>query len=99
MLLNLLDLNECKEKTCGELCSKGVCDGYGYCVNSEENLCTVPENPCDSKECGDECLLGDILGVCNAIGECDSGVDSVIRSGQCGIFIKIMMNLMISFKI
>ena len=97
MLLNLLDLNECKEKKCGELCSKGVCDGDGYCVNSEENPCTV--QGCDSKECGDVCLIGDIKGLCNANGECDSDVNLVIRSGQCGMFNKIMMNLMILFKI
>ena len=87
MLLNLLDLNECKEKKCGELCSKGVCNGDGYCVNSEANPCTVQE--CDSKECGDECSIGDILGLCNANGECDSNANSVIRSGQCGTFNKI----------
>ena len=68
-----------------------MCDGDGYCVNPEENPCT--RQGCGGKECGDECLLGDILGVCNANGECDSDVNSVIRSGQCGMFNKIMMNL------
>ena len=65
------------------MCSEGVCDGDGYCVSPEFNPCSV--HGCGGKECGDECLLGDILGVCNADGECDFDVGSVLDSGQCGI--------------
>ena len=73
---------------CGVLCnispfSQGVCDGDGFCVSQEMNPCAV--HGCNGKKCGDDCLSGDIRGVCNADGECDFNVGSVIQSGQCGI--------------
>ena len=70
---------------CGVLCnispfSQGVCDGDGFCVSQEMNPCAV--YGCNGKKCGDDCLSGDNRGVCNADGECDFNVGSVIQSGS-----------------
>ena len=48
------------------------------------NPCDV--HGCEGKKCGEDCLLGDIMGVCNKNGECDFDVSGVTSSGQCGIF-------------
>jgi len=62
-------LNECKNKPCGDVCSKGMCDGNGFCVNGELNPCAV--HGCDGKKCGDDCLSGDIMGWCDKDLNCD----------------------------
>ena len=58
--------NECLNKPCGELCSVGICNGNGRCVDVIENPCEV--QGCEGKKCGEDCLSGDILGVCDASG-------------------------------
>ena len=62
--------NECKDKTCGQPCSKGICNGNGWCVSVLENPCAV--HGCEGKKCGQGCLMGDILGTCDASGNCKS---------------------------
>ena len=44
------------------------------------NPCAV--HGCDGKKCGDSCLSGDLMGTCNADGECDYESSSV----DCGNF-------------
>ena len=68
----------CKGKKCGEPCqhpasSDGVfvCDKQGRCVDIDENPCL--DHGCEGKKCGDECLMGDTMGSCNAIGDCELG--------------------------
>ena len=70
------------DKTCGEACSTGICDGDGTCVDPIETPCSV--YGCDGLKCGDDCLSADIVGVCNIAGECISDVHSVTISGECG---------------
>ena len=62
--------NECRDKTCGQPCSEGICDGNGRCASPEENPCTV--HGCEGKKCGESCLNGDIMGACDASGKCAS---------------------------
>ena len=45
-----------------------VCDGKGSCVSVEMNPCEA--HGCEGKDCGDSCLMGDIMGWCDAAGEC-----------------------------
>jgi len=66
--------DECKignvPKKCGEPCKDdGICDGEGWCVSVLENPCEV--HGCEGKRCGEECLMGDIMGNCNKEGQCD----------------------------
>ena len=65
--------NECKGKKCGQPCSKGICNGKGWCVSVLENPCAV--HGCEGKKCGQSCLMGDIIGTCDASGECNSVID------------------------
>ena len=51
----------------------GVCDGDRSCVSIEFNPCSV--HGCGGKKCGDECLQGDIQGVCDAEEICQFGGD------------------------
>ena len=67
--------NECLNKPCGELCSVGICNGNGRCVDVIENPCEV--QGCEGKKCGEDCLSGDILGVCDASGICESNINAV----------------------
>ena len=80
---------ECAEKECGSPCSEGLCDGNGFCVSAEENPCAV--HGCEEKKCGDSCLSGDIVGVCDADGECNFDIGSVL-GGQCGTFFILNLN-------
>merc|ERR1712080_765955 len=80
----------CSKAGCGIMCGNAMmCNGKGQCVSAEMNPCE--EHGCDEKECGDECLSGDIMGVCNMKGECDySNVypncpDKVCSKAGCGI--------------
>jgi len=62
---------DCTGQPCGAECGvsrPGVCDGQGVCVSPEENPCL--EQGCGAKECGEECLQGDIIGTCDSEGEC-----------------------------
>ena len=61
--------------------SPGVCDGHGYCVSGEMNPCAV--HGCGGKSCGDECLQGDIMGLCDENGICEFNPGNL----NCGIFI------------
>ena len=54
-----------------------ICDGKGHCVSLEMNPCAV--HGCEGKDCGDSCLMGDIMGWCNATGEC-----SFAQEPRCG---------------
>jgi len=47
----------------------GICDGKGSCVSPMINPCSV--HGCDGKKCGDDCLMGDIMGWCDHRGTCD----------------------------
>ena len=58
-----------------------MCDNEGYCVSPEMNPCAMHE--CNEKECGDSCLIGDIIGACNKDGECEIDISSI----DCGNFI------------
>ena len=77
---------ECSGKPCGESCESvtlcdgcgGVCDGYGLCVNAEENPCE--QHGCEGKSCGEECLQGDVVGVCDIYGECNFIIGEAIDS-------------------
>merc|ERR1712080_467491 len=62
--------DDCAGAPCGKLCGfSGVCDDGGNCVSPEENPCV--QHGCAGKSCGDECLMGDIAGYCDAHGACD----------------------------
>ena len=54
-----------------------MCNKQERCVSVEENPCLV--HGCKGKECGDNCLMGDIMGYCNASGHCRS-----VKSDDCG---------------
>ena len=47
----------------------GICDGNGGCVHPLMNPCSV--HGCEGKKCGDDCLSDDIVGWCDAKGNCD----------------------------
>ena len=53
---------------CGTICDGGICDGQGACVSPEMNPCS--QQGCNGKVCGEDCLVGDIMGNCDAKGEC-----------------------------
>ena len=70
----------CTGKPCGESCiadwdyptsgnRPGICNGKGVCVDPLMNPCSV--HGCEGKSCGDDCLSGDIMGWCDANGNCD----------------------------
>ena len=80
-----------------------ICDGKGHCVSPEMNPCAV--HGCEGKVCGDSCLMGDILGWCEATGEC-----SFDQEPRCGksepkgreyfkIFLKIKFGIILCQKI
>ena len=48
-----------------------MCDKQGKCVDINKNPCV--DHGCKGKKCGDECLMGDIVGKCNANGDCEFG--------------------------
>ena len=78
--------NTCNGRLCGTPCyhkngDKGVCNGKGYCVSEEDNPCTL--HGCGEKQCGDRCVQGDLVGVCDAKGQCEYDIERVI----CGISI------------
>ena len=50
-----------------------VCNGEGLCVSAELNPCAV--HGCEGKGCGEECLMGDIMGWCDAAGNCEYSPD------------------------
>ena len=54
-----------------------ICDGKGRCVSPEMNPCAV--HGCKGKDCGDSCLMGDIMGWCDATGDC-----SFAQETRCG---------------
>merc|ERR1719204_3057197 len=59
----------CTDKKCGELCGRSmICDGKGKCVDVLTNPCI--EHGCEGKKCGDECIEGDMKGVCDRSGKC-----------------------------
>ena len=71
-----LDVNECTKQECGTPCvdskieqGSGICDGKGNCVSPRINPCA--QHGCDGKKCGDNCLMGDIMGWCDHRGTCD----------------------------
>ena len=51
----------------------GICDGNGRCVEPLMNPCSV--HGCEGKACGEECLMGDIMGWCDARGDCGFSPD------------------------
>ena len=69
----------CDEQPCGRPCrirdvgwgitQTGICDGEGRCVHLWDNPCD--RNGCKGKQCGEDCLAGDIAGWCDANGNCD----------------------------
>ena len=66
----------CKGKKCGDRCPESsdgdfVCDKQGKCVDINKNPCV--DHGCKGKKCGDECPMGDIMGKCNANGDCEFG--------------------------
>ena len=74
---------ECQDKTCGQSCSKGICDGDGRCVSGEENPCAF--HGCDGKSCGESCLSGDIMGTCDASGECNFNPKAIHCTGNAAV--------------
>lgn len=74
---------ECQDKTCGHSCSKGICDGDGRCVSGEENPCAF--HGCDGKSCGESCLSGDIMGTCDASGECNFNPEAIHCTGNAAV--------------
>lgn len=58
----------CLSQKCGNLCEGGVCDGKGFCTDPIMNPCS--DHGCEGRKCGDECLLGDITGLCDLRGIC-----------------------------
>ena len=53
--------------------------------NKQERCVNILENPfavhgCEGKKCGDECLMGDIMGKCDASGHCEFEIHNV----DCG---------------
>ena len=50
-----------------------ICNGKGLCVSEELNPCVV--HGCEGKECGEECLMGDIMGWCDAEENCGFSPD------------------------
>ena len=78
---------------CGKLCNNnmavgmpGVCDGKGQCVSAETNPCAV--HGCGGQDCGESCLMGDLMGWCDEKGKCVSSQDEV----KCGKCMKINCN-------
>merc|ERR1719334_97592 len=64
------EIDECVGKSCGTICSGGVCDGRGSCVSAWLNPCS--KQGCDGLKCGDQCLYqGDISGICDLEGKCE----------------------------
>jgi len=68
--------NECTKQECGTPCEGslieqggGICDGKGSCVSPRINPCA--QHGCDGKKCGEDCLMGDIMGWCDHRGTCD----------------------------
>merc|ERR1711962_755861 len=62
---------ECSGQPCGVVCNmtvSGVCDGKGFCVSPLENPCV--QHGCGGKQCGEECIQGDIIGTCDSDGDC-----------------------------
>ena len=57
-----------------------ICDGKGSCVSPEMNPCAV--HGCEGKVCGDSCLMGDILGWCEATGECSFDQEPRCRKSE-----------------
>ena len=75
---------ECIQQECGVRCENselgkegGICDGGGHCVHPITNPCS--QHGCDGKECGDGCLMGDVLGWCDNEGAC---VSSPVQCGN-----------------
>ena len=71
---------QCYEQHCGKTCMirynnyqppnpNGICDGKGVCIESSDSPCDV--YGCEGKNCGDDCLSGDIAGWCDNNGNCD----------------------------
>ena len=60
----------CEGKECGVMCDEEymVCDGHGSCVFAESNPCL--KHGCDGLNCGDVCLMGDIIGLCDVRLKC-----------------------------
>ena len=69
----------CEGKTCGVMCANvygpGVCDGHGRCADPLENPCS--KHGCDGLNCGDKCLMGDIMGQCDVRLNCVLGMDNL----------------------
>ena len=78
----------CERKECGVPCEDSmmggysVCNGKGQCVAGELNPCE--QHGCDGKKCGENCLMGDIMGWCDHRGTCDYIQENV----KCGNKIK-----------
>ena len=76
----------CMQQECGVPCENselgkdgGICDGEGHCVHPMINPCS--QHGCDGKKCGDDCLMGDIMGWCDHRGTCDF---SPVKCGNYG---------------
>ena len=81
--------NQCTHMECGVPCEDsmlgkdgGVCNGNGQCVSPELNPCS--QHGCDGKKCGDNCLMGDIMGWCDHRGTCEF---APVRCGNNDIII------------
>ena len=94
---------ECTEQECGVHCENselgkegGICDGGGHCVHPLTNPCS--QHGCDGKECGDDCLMGDVLGWCDSQGTCSS---SPVQCGEyetCSYILNPKLQLTICFQ-
>ena len=85
---------ECTKQECGTPCEGslieqggGICDGKGNCVSPRINPCS--QHGCDGKKCGEDCLMGDIMGWCDHRGTCDF---STVKCGNDEIIFN-MMNI------
>ena len=56
--------------------NQGVCDGKGFCVDVITNPCL--DHGCDKKRCGQQCVLGDIAGICDSNGKCEFNINTVV---------------------
>ena len=77
---------ECIGKDCGVYCGKidewdYVCDGHGNCMLGLNNPCACHECKECGLSCGDECLMGDTVSLCDENNECSFNPDNI----TCGI--------------
>ena len=69
----------------------GICNGYGWCTDPIMNPCSV--HGCRGKNCGDECLSGDVMGVCDATGNCEFNYNPDCGGMQLQLSIYLKINI------